>query len=144
MKNCYNYNVILDEGAFMPVRAHKEDAGLDLFSPIDMLIPANGSRTIDTGVHIEIPFGYAGLIVSKSGLNVNHDLNSTGLVDGLYHGSIRVKLYNHGPNSYMVHRQDKISQIVIFPVNLFFELKQVDHFETESERGSNGFGSTGR
>lgn len=135
--------VILDEGAFLPVRAHEPDAGLDLFSPIDMLIPANGSRTIDTGVHMEIPHGFAGILISKSGLNVNSDITSTGLVDAGYQGSIRVKLYNHGPNSYMVHRQDKISQIVIAPVCLDGP-EPVESFDKVTVRGSNGFGSTGR
>lgn len=135
--------VILDEGAFLPVRAHEPDAGLDLFSPIDMLIPANGSRTIDTGVHMEIPHGFAGILISKSGLNVNSDITSTGVVDAEYQGSIRVKLYNHGPNSYMVHRQDKISQIVIAPVCLD-DPELVESFDKVTARGSNGFGSTGR
>lgn len=136
--------VILDEGAFLPQRAHPFDAGMDLFSPIDILIPALGSQTIDTGVHLEIPQGYAGELVSKSGLNVNHEITSTGLIDSGYQGSIRVKLYNHGRNGYMVHRGDKISQIVILPVHVFFELEQVDAFDARTERGDGGFGSTGR
>ena len=137
-------NVILDEGAFMPVRAHIADAGMDLMSPVDILIPPLGSQTIDTGVHLEIPYGYAGVLISKSGLNVNHNITSTGLVDSGYSGSIRVKLYNHGRNGYMVHRGDKISQIVIVPVHIYFELEQVDRFDNETERGDNGFGSTGK
>jgi len=135
--------VILDKGAILPSRAHSIDAGLDLFSPIDMMIPAHGSRTIDTGVHVELPPSRAGVIISKSGLNVKHDLTSTGLIDEGYTGSIRVKIYNHGPNSYMVHRKDKISQLVVVPVD-YVSVEQVDHFDSDSERGEAGFGSTGR
>ena len=135
--------VILDEGAFAPMRAHDVDAGLDILSPRDILIPAMDSRTIDTGVHIEIPDGYAGFMKSKSGLNVNHGITSEGVIDAGYQGSIRVKLYNHSREGYMVHRQDKISQLVILPV-LLDDIEIVDAFEVETERGENGFGSTGR
>ena len=58
--------ISLDKGAFEPVRAHEPDAGLDLKSPYDMQIPAGGSHTFDTGVHVEIPDGYGGILVSKS------------------------------------------------------------------------------
>lgn len=135
--------VILDEGAFAPARAHDVDAGMDILSPRDILIPALDSRTIDTGVHIEIPDGYAGFLKSKSGLNVNHGITSEGVIDAGYQGSIRVKLYNHSREGYMVHRQDKISQLVILPV-LLDDIEIVDAFDVETERGANGFGSTGR
>lgn len=135
--------VILDEGAFAPVRAHDVDAGLDILSPRDILVPAMDSRTIDTGVHVEIPEGYAGFLKSKSGLNVNHGITSEGVIDAGYQGSIRVKLYNHSREGYMVHRQDKISQLVILPV-LLDDIEIVDAFDVETERGENGFGSTGR
>lgn len=135
--------VILDEGAFLPERAHDVDAGMDIRSTRDLLIPAGDSRTIDTGVHIEIPKGYAGFLKSKSGLNVNHSITSEGVIDANYQGSIRVKLYNHGKEGYMVRRGDKISQLVILPV-LLDGVDVVDSFGTVTERGSNGFGSTGR
>ena len=58
--------IVLDEGARMPQRAHPFDAGLDLFSRADTVIPARGSAVFDTGVHVEIPEGYVGFIKSKS------------------------------------------------------------------------------
>lgn len=89
--------VALDDGAYMPEYAHFGwDAGADLKSPVDVMIPANGSAVIDTGVHIDIPQGYAGFLKSKSGLNVKHDLTSEGVIDAGYTGSICVKLYNNG------------------------------------------------
>lgn len=135
--------VVLDDGAYMPESAHFGwDAGADLKSPVDVMIPANGSAVIDTGVHIDIPQGYAGFLKSKSGLNVKHDLTNEGVIDAGYTGSICIKLYNHGKTDYKVHSGDKISQIVFI---------KVEHFDfypcskmPERERGNAGFGSTGK
>ena len=135
-------NIILDPGAFMPEFAHKTDAGADLRSPIETVVPARGSVVIDTGVHVEIPEGYVGILKSKSGLNVKHDLVGTGTIDSGYSGSIRVKLYNLGDTDYQVFRGDKIIQMVILPC-VYCEFTQVEKF-AETERGDGGFGSTGR
>ena len=138
----YNMRVQLDDGAYMPDRAHATDAGLDLRAREDKLVPPKGSATFDTGVHVELPPGTAGLLKSKSGLNVRHDLTSEGVIDVGYTGSIVVKLYNHGERPYQVKRGDKISQLVIAPV-LLPALVSVASLP-ESERGENGFGSSGR
>ena len=135
-------NIILDNGAFKPEFAHKTDAGADLRSPICATVPARGSVVIDTGVHVEIPEGYVGMLKSKSGLNVKHNLIGEGVVDALYTGSIRVKLYNLGDTDYQILRGDKIIQMVILPC-AYCEFTQVDKF-AETERGDGGFGSTGR
>lgn len=134
--------VMLDPGAKMPTRAHDTDAGLDLYARESKVVPGGGSAVFDTGVHVEIPRGYAGLLVSKSGLNVVHGLTSTGLIDSGYTGSIAVKLFNQSGRSYPVFEGDKISQLVIFPVETW-GLELVDSF-AETERGNGGFGSTGR
>lgn len=134
--------VMLDPGAFMPEYAHETDAGADLRSPVDAVIWPHDSVTIDTGVHAEIPSGMVGMLKSKSGLNVNHDITSEGVIDSGYTGSIRVKLYNNGPTKYFVKRGDKIAQLVILLfVSAPFE--QVNSLD-ETERGNGGFGSTGR
>ena len=135
-------NIILDPGAFMPKFAHKTDAGADLRSPIDAVVPARGNVVIDTGVHAEIPEGYVGILKSKSGLNVNYNLIGTGTIDSGYSGSIRVKLYNLGDTDYQILRGDKIIQMVILPC-AYCEFTQVEKF-AETERGDGGFGSTGR
>ena len=144
--------VMLDEGAKMPTRAHPWDAGLDLYAPVDVTVPNSmmfpfdeiklGSVTIDTGVHMEIPEGYVGFIKSKSGLNVNHGLTAEGVIDAHYTGSIRVKLYNHKQTPYQFKAGDKIAQLVILPC-VMPHLELVDSLE-ETDRGDNGFGSTGR
>ena len=135
--------IILDVGAKMPTRAHADDAGLDLYSRENRVIYPHSSATFDTGVHIEIPRGYVGMIKSKSGLNVKYGLTSEGVLDCGYTGSIRVKLYNHSSEAYTVAAGDKISQLVIMPI-IAPELELVKDFGTETERGDNGFGSTGR
>ena len=142
MKITRALGVMLDPGAYMPTRAHEDDAGLDLYSPRDFIVPARRSATIDTGVHIEIPEGMAGFLKSKSGLNVKHNLTSEGVIDTGYTGSIVVKLYNHGNSDYYAKRGDKISQLVFVKIELP-DLVQVDYLN-DSERGSGGFGSTGR
>ena len=132
----------LDSMARIPERAHDTDAGLDLKSPINITVPARGSVIIDTGVHIQLPPGTAGMLKSKSGLNVKHGITSEGVIDEGYTGSIVVKLYNHTFDDYPVNIGDKISQLVIVPI-LTPELEFVDDLEG-GERGDNGFGSTGR
>lgn len=104
----------------------------------------------DTGVHLELPspfIGFScmktvGFLKSKSGLNVNNNITSEGVIDMGYVGSIVVKLYNHGTEDYHVKRGDKISQLVILPI-LTPELEQVNVLD-ETARGDAGFGSTGR
>lgn len=134
--------IMLDNGAYMPSRGHGTDAGLDLRTPKAVTVPAYGRVAVDTGVHVALPHGCAGLLVSKSGLNVRHDITSTGLIDEGYTGSIVVKLYNHGGEDYQLAAGDKITQLVVIPV-VREPLEQVSAFNA-TERGDNGFGSTGR
>lgn len=134
--------VKLDDGAFAPKQAHSTDAGYDLRARESATVPAHGSAVFDTGVHFEVPPGFCGILISKSGLNVNHDITSTGLIDDGYTGSIRVKLYNHGDDDYHVERGDKISQLVLVGV-LHEGIDLVDELH-RTERGDCGFGSTGR
>lgn len=154
--------IMLDQGAKMPTRAHTWDAGLDLYTPVNIVVPATetkleidplelgfprtktviGSASINTGVHVEIPEGCVGFIKSKSGLNVKHGLTAEGVIDAHYTGSIVVKLYNHTDCVYRFNAGDKIAQLVILPCVLP-PLELVDSLE-ETDRGDNGFGSTGR
>ena len=134
--------VVLDEGAKMPVRAHPTDAGMDLFCREDFVLWPGGHHTFDTGVHMEIPHWYFGKIESKSGLNVNDSIVSCGgIIDENYTGSIAVKLYNFGKRDKVFKAGQKIAQIIIQPYAAP-ELELVDEL-AETDRGSNGFGSTG-
>lgn len=131
----------LDAGAKMPTRGHKTDAGLDLYSMTDGYVYAGEHAIFDTGVHVEIPQGYVGLITSKSGL-MGKGITSRGTIDSGYTGSIKAVLFNHGAESYLVRKGDKITQLVLLPI-ITPELELVDALE-DTERASNGFGSTGR
>ena len=133
--------VKLDPGAFMPTRAHETDAGLDLYSREDTAIYPRDSKCFNTGVHVAIPAGYVGMIKSKSGLNVKHNMTSEGVIDSGYTGSIVVKLYNHGNKIEHIKAGQKISQLVILPI-ITPELEVVDELE-DTERGTGGFGSSG-
>lgn len=155
--------IVLDEGiGRMPTRAHTYDGGLDLYAPVDVVIPATetmvvcdpfrlgpprtetiiGSAVIDTGVHVQIPECCVGFIKSKSGLMVNHGILTDGTIDCGYTGSIKVKLFNHGGSKYEVKKGDKIAQLVIVPCVLL-PLEEVDSLG-KTARGNGGFGSTGR
>ena len=134
--------IVLDPGAKLPTRGHAHDGGLDLYAREGQIVPAKESAKFDTGVHVEIPVGYCGVLMSKSGLNVNFGLTSDGLIDAGYTGPICVKLYNNSGRDYKVEEGDKISQLVIMPI-ITPELEEVDSLE-DTERGDNGFGSTGR
>ena len=134
--------VMLDEGAILPTRAHSTDAGLDLYSREEQIILPGESAVFDTGVHIELPIGTFGQLFSKSGLNVKYNIVSCGgTIDEGYTGSIRVKLYNLGDKPYMIRERQKICQLVIMPC-LQPGLEVVDRLE-ETDRGNNGFGSSG-
>jgi dUTP pyrophosphatase len=134
--------IMLDEGAVLPTRAHPWDAGLDLYARENAVVRPCNNETFDTGVHIEIPEGYVGLIKSKSGLMVNHHIVTDGTIDSHYTGSIRVKLFNLNRREYRVETGDKIAQLVIVKCELP-ELEIVDSLQ-ETDRGDGGFGSTGR
>ena len=135
-------NIKLEKWAYMPERAHSTDAGADLRTPHDVIVMPHSSAVVDTGVHIELPPNTVGMLKSKSGLNVKHGITSEGVIDVGYTGSIVVKLYNHSDKPYGFKAGDKISQLVIMPI-LTPSFVQVDEFE-ETERGNNGFGSSGK
>lgn len=137
-------DIQLDKGAFAPKKAHKDDAGYDLFSPVSAVLVPGNHVNIDTGVHMEIPEGYCGLLVSKSGLNVRNGITGTGLIDSGYTGSIVVRLdcVNEPSAPHKFERGDKLIQIVILPY-LSEELNVVPKLK-DKDRGDNGFGSSGR
>ena len=140
--NTKKMRIVLDDGAYIPLRAHETDAGLDLRTPKDVTVPAKGSVIVDTGVHIELPPNTVGMLKSKSGLNVKYGITSEGVIDVGYTGSIVAKLYNHSETHVILKEGNKITQLVIIPI-VPVELEQVSELMA-TERGSGGFGSTGR
>lgn len=133
----------LDEGAAKPTKAHTLDAGFDLYSREEQRITdCCGGKVFDTGVHVEIPRGYVGYVQGRSGLNINHSIVCpTGTIDAGFTGSIKVKLYNMDINDYVVQKGERIAQLIIQPIA---DCELVEGALGASERGTNGFGSTGR
>lgn len=133
--------IVLDDFALEPVRGHSTDAGLDLRTPVSFWLHPGEHKTIDTGVHVQIPDGFVGLITSKSKL-MAEGVTSRGTIDAGYTGSIKAVLYNHGKEGRKFEVGEKITQLVILPC-IIPELEYVDALEG-TERGDGGFGSTGR
>lgn len=132
----------LDDGAFPLERAHATDAGADIRTPKSFVVEGGGSATVHTGLHVETPAGHVTLIKSKSGINIHGGVVCEGVVDEGYSGEIVVKLYNHSDRPVAFERGDKIAQLLIMPV-LYADFEQVEEI-SGGERGSAGFGSTGK
>lgn len=135
---------IYDDSKF-PVRAHETDAGMDLFlsSCYDEVVIAPGSKhLLPTGIKMEIPDGYVGLIWDKSGLSSRGLKVFGGVIDSSYRGEIIVSVLNFGKESILLKKGDKIAQMLIQKVE-FPRLVEVDYL-SDSDRGEEGFGSTGK
>lgn len=134
--------VSLSPLAFLPERAHATDAGADIRTPEGFTLRAHSSEIVATGVHIELPPRTVGMLKSKSGLNIRHGIVSEGVIDEGFSGEIVCKLYNLSDADYRFERGDKITQLVVMPV-CYPDFELADAIEG-GERGSDGYGSTGR
>lgn len=135
--------VQIDKDAYMLEHAHEADAGYDIRTPVKVGLLPGQYAIIDTGVHIAIPQGYVGFLKSKSGLNVKDGIVGEGVIDSGYTGSIKVKLYNFSSKTKTFDVGDKIIQLVILPISTP-KLIQVTKLDENSDRGDQGFGSTGK
>lgn len=137
----------LDPDLPLPGYAHPGDAGADLVAREDVALAAGGGRAlVPTGIAIAIPAGWAGFVQPRSGLALRHGvtvLNSPGLIDAGYRDELKVVLVNTDPDTdYLVHRGDRIAQLVLRPVAAA-SFEAVDELPS-SHRATGGFGSTGR
>ena len=130
---------------FCPKKAHPDDAGYDLYSRIDAVLEPLSGMTIPVGFAMELPSGYEAQIRPRSGLAAKHHItvtNSPGTVDANYRGEIKAILYNLGREPFIIQRGDRIAQMVIC------KLPEIDLVETtelsQTDRNTNGFGSTGK
>ena len=134
----------LNEHSIIPTRAHATDAGFDIYSPIGVNIGVGAKVTIPTGLSIALPENTVGLIYPRSSLGTKHDLilaNTVGVIDSGYRGEIMVVIRNQGDSVYTIHTGDRIAQMIITPY-LAPEIVEVTEL-ADSDRGANGFGSTG-
>lgn len=128
------------EGGTLPTRAHREDAGFDLYSPISSVLCGSTTR-IKLGVCVEIPKGYVGFVLGRSSLNKKGITCLTGVIDSGYTGEITVILNSIGTLA-RIKKGDRIAQLVVAKLADIDNAVAVDDLE-DSERGDGGFGSTG-
>lgn len=138
-----NIKVVKDnEEAQLPTYAHFGDAGADLYANEDIEIQPNEVKIIPTGLRVEIPNGYEMQVRPRSGMSTKTPiLGILGTVDSVYRGPLGVMLYNHGAETYQVHKGDRIAQAIIAPTyhGNFLVVESL----SETERGEGGFGSSG-
>lgn len=130
---------------FCPKKAHPDDAGYDLYSRIDAVLEPLSGIAIPVGFAMELPRGYEAQIRPRSGLAAKHHIsvtNSPGTVDANYRGEIKAILYNLGKEPFIIQCGDRIAQMVICKLP---EIELVKATElSETDRGSGGFGSSGK
>ena len=132
--------IFVDPGANIPTRAHKNDAGLDLYATKSGWIFPKSRKVFGTGLHAAIPSGMVGMLTSKSGLMLK-GITSRGTIDCGYTGEIKAVLFNHSWRFKRIKKGQKITQLVLMPITIP-ELEFVDKLD-ETERANGGFGSTG-
>ena len=137
------------EGLALPAYQSADAAGLDLLAAVPehapMILAPGQYAMIPTGLVIALPSGYEAQVRPRSGLAAKHGvtvLNSPGTIDADYRGEINVLLINHGGAPFTIRRGERIAQMVIAAV-VQAKLRPVTSL-SETERGSGGFGSTGR
>lgn len=137
----------LNENATIPSYGSEFAAGADLYACMDepVTIAAGETQFIHTGLAIEIPAGYAGLVYARSGLACKKGLapaNKVGVIDADYRGEIMVALYNHSSQAVEIEPGERVAQLVITPylTAVFEETEEL----SDTVRGEGGFGSTGR
>lgn len=124
----------------MITKAHATDAGFDLIAQHGALVSNQAVTIIHTGFHGDVPPGQVGFVCSRSGLAAKYGVfvvNAPGVVDSGFTGEVRVTLSKVGPEPYPVRKGDKIAQLIYMPLSAYDP-------SVSSERGSNGFGSSGR
>ena len=132
----------LDESATIPTKAYEHDAGWDLYASESINIVPNKRRTISTGLSLEIPEGYVGLIWPRSGLAVKNGIDVfAGVIDSGYRGEIKVCLYNSSDWNVDFKAGERIAQIIIQKLE-YVEMLEVERLQ-DSNRGESGFGSSG-
>lgn len=136
----------LNPNAVIPTYGSEFSAGADLYACIDesVIVGAGETVLIKTGLSLEIPEGYAGLIYARSGLASKKGLapaNKVGVVDADYRGEVMVALHNHSGADASIEPKERIAQLVIAPF-LKADFNEVDEL-SDTLRGSGGFGSTG-
>lgn len=134
----------LTQDAIIPTRGSDGAVGYDLYSNVDTVVPCQaGNALVGTGVTVVLPPGCYGRVAPRSGLAVKHCIQvGAGVIDPDYTGEIKVVLFNHGPSDFEIKKGDRIAQLVLEKCETP-PIEEISLVE-ETERGSGGFGSTGK
>nr|DAS53583.1 MAG TPA: dUTPase [Caudoviricetes sp.] len=135
---------LVNEYAQLPTRGSKDAAGLDLYCPFDVIVPADSQKKIPLGIAIKIPGGCVGVLAPRSSLHKTplRIPNSVGIIDSDYVGEICAIFDNVSCKDYTIKRGERIAQLIVMPI-IKTNVIEVDDLG-ETERGENGFGSTGK
>ena len=137
-RGCYT----TEDKTLLLTRKNSDDAGLDIKALLDTTIPAHGDAIVQTGIRVQIPRGYVGILKSRSGLSVNHKIEvGAGVIDSNYRGEIKVHLYNFSNGDFFVQNGERIAQLIIFPY--YMPKLELVYQLDDTERGEKGFGSSG-
>lgn len=131
----------LFKDAKLPIRSHHDDAGMDLFSVDEIILKPGEYQVIKTGIALEIPYSFVGLVWEKSGMANKGIKTVGGVIDSGYRGEIMIQLRNFSDSDYQISKGDKVAQLIISKIELPTMI-EVDEL-SESERGDSRFGSTG-
>jgi dUTP pyrophosphatase len=133
----------LHEDALLPTKAHEGDLGYDLYSVGPTQIGPGATMTVRTGVAIQFPEGYGGIVKDRSSVSTKLKLFTVaGVIDNGYTGEIHVAIHNASGFMQVIGPGQKIAQLVLIPVTNF-QIEEADDIETTDGRGQDGFGSTG-
>ena len=133
----------LHKDAQLPTRGTAGSAGFDLYCVEDALVIPGAHVVVPTGIAVQMPFGFYGRVAPRSGLAIRYGINvHAGVIDPDYTGEIKVALINHGHSVFEIKKGDRIAQLILEWFSRC-DAQWTDSFE-QTNRGNNGFGSTGR
>ena len=134
----------VDGNAILPSRGTSKAAGLDISSVEDVVVESRTRGLVSTGLKMRFPCGTYGRLASRSGLSLRHGIEvGAGVIDPDYRGVVKVLLYNHSNENFVIRKGDRIAQLIL---EKYDDVSPVGFFAVDdvTERGQSGFGSTGK
>lgn len=128
--------------AKLPSYGHKGDAGVDLFSVVDLVLERGQVQAVSTGIKVAVPEGHVGLIWDKSGISLKGVHRLAGVIDSGYRGEVKVVMINLGDSPFVIEKGMKVAQMLIQPL-IVVKVVETEELD-DTPRGEGGFGSTGK
>jgi dUTP pyrophosphatase len=133
----------LSPGSELPTRAHRTDAGFDLYASANVVVPARDRVLVPTDIAMEIPDGYFGLVTGRSGLTIREGIvGEVGIIDSCYRGGIGIMMFSHKDVDYEILQGTRCGQIVFLPLAEIDGFEECDELD-DTDRSVGGFGSSG-